>query len=236
MNSRNWKAVWDRRGDRGEGAAALEDLVKLDGFDSGAGRIEVDQWRRYAGIIAEKLGLRSGETVYEVGCGAGAFLYALRERLSLSVGGLDYSAGLIAAATRTMPDGDFTVAEANAVNTHIPYDYVIANCVFHYFDLAYAAEVLAAMTRKARIAVAVLEVPDVQTREESEAFRRDALTQEEYDQKYAGLEHTYYRRDWFRARAAARGISCDVFDGCVPGYAQNRFRFGVVLRPDAAGR
>lgn len=236
MSSQSWKAVWGRRGDRGEGTANLDALIKLDGFDSGAGRIEVDQWRGYAGIIAEKLGLRSGETVYEVGCGAGAFLYALRERRSISIGGLDYAAGLIAAASRAMPDGEFTVAEANAVDTRIPYDHVIANGVFHYFGLAYAAEVLAGMIGKARIAVAVLEVPDVQTRQESEAFRRDALTQVEYDKKYAGLEHTYYRRDWFRAQAAAHGISCEVFDGCVPDYAQNKFRFGVVFRLDTPRR
>lgn len=236
MNSRNWRAVWERRGLRGEEAVDLDALIKLDGFDSGAGRVEVDQWRRYAGIVADKLRMRSGETVFEVGCGAGAFLYALREWRSLSVGGLDYSAGLIAAATRAMPDGSFTVSEANAVDPRIPYDYVIANGVFHYFDPAYAAEVLARMTRKARIAVAVLEVPDARTREESEAFRREALTHDEYEKKYAGLEHTYYRRAWFRARAAAQGVSCEVFDGCVPGYVQNSFRFGVVLRHGAAER
>jgi len=230
MTTQNWKEIWNRRGGIGEGVLDLDALIKLDGFDTGAGRIEADDWRTYAGLIADKLGIRDGETVYEVGCGAGAFLYALRERYSLAVGGLDYSAGLIAAATRAMPDGEFKVAEANAVDTETAYDYVITNSVFHYFGQDYATEVLDRMIRKAKVAVAVMEVPDLQTKGESEALRRDALTQEEYDKKYAGLEHTYYQRDWFRSQAAARGLTCEVFDGCVPNYAQNKFRFGVLFK------
>jgi len=36
----------------------LDALIKLDGFDMGAGRIEVSDWRTYAARIAEKLGIR----------------------------------------------------------------------------------------------------------------------------------------------------------------------------------
>ena len=74
----NWKEIWNRRTSNGEGVD-LDALIKLDGFDTGAGRIDVADWRTYVEHIAEKLGIRNGETVFEVGCGAGAFLYALRE-------------------------------------------------------------------------------------------------------------------------------------------------------------
>jgi trans-aconitate methyltransferase len=223
----NWKEIWNRRG--GVGGVGLDALIKLDGFDSGAGRIEAVDWRTYAGIIADKLEMRDGKTVFEVGCGAGAFLYALRERFSLAVGGLDYSTGLIGAATCAMPDGKFQVVEANLLETETTYDYVIANSLFHYFGQDYASNVLGRMIKKAKVAVAVLDVPDMQTKGELEVLRRDALTQEEYEKKYAGLEHTYYRRDWFKSQTAAFGLTCEVFDGCVPNYAQNKFRFGVLL-------
>jgi hypothetical protein len=95
--TQNWKEIWNRRTTASEGLD-LDALIKLDGFDTGAGHIEADDWRTYAARIAEKLGIRDGATIYEVGCGAEAFLYALRERHFLSVGGLDYSTGLIAAA------------------------------------------------------------------------------------------------------------------------------------------
>ncbi len=226
--TQHWNEIWNRRTATGD--LDLESLIKLDGFDTGAGRIEVGDWRTYATFIAQKLGIQDGATVYEVGCGAGAFLYTLCEKFSLTVGGLDYARGLLGIAAHVMPYGDFKVLEARNTEITPQYDYVIANGVFHYFDVEYAAEVLDRMIKKARIAVAVLEVPDMRTKDESEAVRRDILSPGEYEKKYAGLQHTYYARDWFDAQAKARELECELFDGCVSNYAQNRFRFGCIIR------
>lgn len=230
MNTLNWKEIWNRRSFSAGEKLSLDTLIKLDGFDSGAGRISSEDWQTYADIISDKLKIESGHSVYELGCGAGAFLYALREKHALKVGGLDYSSALIEAATHAMPDGQFVAAEAKLLDTELAYDFVISNSVFHYFSKDYAATVLARMVQKAKVAVAVMEVPDLQTKLESEALRRDLLSQEEYEKKYAGLEHTYYERAWFKDQAAALGCSCEIFDGCVPGYAQNRFRFGAIIK------
>ena len=174
----NWKDIWNKRYLNGQGMD-LDTLIKLDGFDTGAGRIDAADWRIYVKGIAEKLGSKEGETVFEVGCGAGAFLYALRES-TLSVGGCDYAAGLIEAARQAMPDGEFKVMQAIALEPNPQYDYVIANSVFHYFGLEYASEVLERMINKAKVAVAVMEIPDAATKEESECMRRDILTPMEY--------------------------------------------------------
>ncbi|ESS74086.1 methyltransferase type 12 [Methyloglobulus morosus KoM1] len=230
MSTQNWQEIWNRRAYDLGSTLDLGALIKLDGFDVGAGRIEVSDWQAYVGIISNKLGISDGATVYEIGCGAGAFLYALCQRHNLTVGGLDYSKALISAATRALPDGEFNIAAAKSVGTSTTYDFVMSNGVFHYFSQEYAAEVLARMIKKARIAVAVLEVPDLETKQESEAFRRDKLTQEEYEKKYAGLEHTYYERDWFKTQAIENGCDYEIFDGCVPNYAQNPYRFGVILK------
>ena len=227
--TQNWKAIWNRRSGTG-GGHDLRSLIDLDGFDMGAGRIEVDDWRAYAGIIAKKIGLDNGATIFEVGCGSGALLYALKEVYSLSVGGIDYAAGLIDAAKQAMPDGEFKVQEAEALEISPQYDYVFANSVFHYFSLNYAAGVLTHMINKARKCIAVLEVPDLKTQKESEAMRRNILTQEEYEKEYAGLDHTYYQRDWFQEQAKLHGLKYEIFDGCVPNYAQNSFRFGCIFR------
>jgi SAM-dependent methyltransferase len=225
----NWKAIWNRRARNGE-RADLDTLIKLDGFDTGAGRIDVNDWRHYTANIAKKLGIVDGVSVYEVGCGAGAFLYALCEQFSIVVGGIDYATGLIAAASHVMPYGHFKEGDANKFDIAPHYDFVIANSVFHYFSREYASEVLARMIKKAKIAVAVMEIPDSATKEESEALRRDITTPEEYERKYKGLEHTYYVRGWFEEEAKARGLTFEMFDGCIPNYAQNRFRFGCIIR------
>lgn len=52
------------------------------------------------------------------------------------------------------------------------------------------------------------------------------LYQAEYEKQYAGPEHAIYTRDWFKAQVKGRGLECELFDGCVPNYAQNRSRFG----------
>lgn len=230
MNTLNWKEIWNRRSFSADEKLSLDALIKLDGFDSGAGRIAADDWQTYADIISEKLRINSGDSIYELGCGAGAFLYALKEKQELKVGGLDYSSALIEAATQAMPDGEFVATEAKLLDTEPAYDFVISNSVFHYFTQDYAAAVLARMIQKAKIAVAIMEVPDLHTKTESETLRRDLLSQEEYEKKYAGLEHTYYDRDWFKNQATALGCSCETFDGCVPGYAQNKFRFGAIIK------
>jgi SAM-dependent methyltransferase len=228
--TQNWKEIWNRRTGPSGGEYALDALIELDGFDTGAGRIEAADWRTYAARIAGKLGICDNVTVFEVGCGAGALLYALQERYSLSVGGIDYATGLIAAAKMAMPDGKFKVQEAKALEIIPQYDYVVANSVFHYFDLNYAAKVLERMIKKTRNAIAIMEVPDLKTKSEAEVMRRDMLTHDEYEKKYAGLKHTYYERNWFREQVNLHGLRCELFDGCVPNYAQNSFRFGCILR------
>jgi len=225
-----WRDVWSRRHADERSNLALHDLIALDGFDSGAGKIEVEDWREYARRVARKLNLNDETSVYEVGCGAGAFLYALCEQYNLKVGGVDYSAGLIAAAQKAFPRSrDFQCLEAAAIDTNEKYDYVISNGVFHYFDLDYAKKTLLKMLDKAKCGVCILEIPDLKTRNQSEKFRRDMLTTKEYEIKYAGLHHTYYDRDWFASIVKEHDIKIEIFNGCVPNYAQNKFRFGCLI-------
>ncbi len=73
-----WKAVWNKRAISDQ-KIDLDTLVKLDGFDTGAGRIDVADWCAYVERIVKKLGIKECDTVFEIGCGSGAFLSALRE-------------------------------------------------------------------------------------------------------------------------------------------------------------
>jgi len=228
-----WKEVWKKRTLKSSNID-LDSLIKVDGFDQGAGQIKVADWRMYVQKICAKLGIEKGSTFFEVGCGAGAFLYAMRERerereSTPLVGGIDYAEVLINAAKKAMPDGEFKVMEAKDLDILPQFDYVIANSVFHYFTLEYAEEVLHRMIKKAKSAIAVMDIPDAATKEESETLRRNIMTPFEYEKKYKGLEHTYYQRNWFKEQAATYGLSCVTFDGCVPNYAQNRFRFGCII-------
>ncbi|WP_417070730.1 class I SAM-dependent methyltransferase [Niveibacterium terrae] len=209
-------------------------MIELDGFDSGAGRVDSAAWRTYAASIAARLGLSPTDGVFEVGCGSGAFLLALKE-LGANVAGLDYSSALISMAKMAMPEGEFITAEARELSPLPQYDFVVANGVFHYFpDDSYAQAVLSSALSKARRAVAILEVPDLALREESERMRRDILTPEQYEEKYRGLTHKYYSRKWFADIATHHDFDCQTFDQEIPGYAQNRFRFNCLMTRKSA--
>jgi trans-aconitate methyltransferase len=231
--TQSWLEIWNRR--VANGPLDLAQLVRLDGFDIGAGRIEAQDWQAYCDIIGRKLGVQNGHSVFEVGCGAGAFLFALRKTWALEIGGLDYSTSLIGVAREAIPNGQFQVGDARGVSVELQYDYVIANSLFHYLSDEAGSVVLDKMISKAQIATAILDVPDVSTMTELEGLRRSVLGPKEYEIKHRGLEHTYYAREWFMQRARARGLSVEIFDGCVPNYAQNRFRFGVIMRKASAG-
>jgi len=84
-----WQQIWEKRTLQPQHAITLDTLIALDGFDSGAGKINPADWQEYTRRISDKLGLKSGDSVFEVGCGAGAFLYALRQQHGLTVGGLE---------------------------------------------------------------------------------------------------------------------------------------------------
>ncbi|MGH9467943.1 MAG: class I SAM-dependent methyltransferase, partial [Terriglobales bacterium] len=125
-----WRDIWAARRLDGGAGSTLARLLAADGFDTGFGTMPEAAWRDYVMRCAARLDLRPGDSLFEVGCGAGALLYPLAEH-GCRVGGIDYSAALIAAARAALPDGDWRCAEAGAP---LPAaDFVVASGVFLYF-------------------------------------------------------------------------------------------------------
>ena len=176
------------------------------------------------------LGIATGDSVYEVGCGAGAFLYALRERSDIRVGGCDYAPALLDVARRAIPEDAFAVLDATQLPVVPAWDLVVSHSVFHYFpDLDHAALVLDRMLAKARRGVAIFEVPDLRQRDAAERIRRDTLPLDDYERLYAGLGHLYYDPDWFAGFAATHAAECRLVPSPLRDSAQAAYRFGAVL-------
>ncbi|ORM38546.1 hypothetical protein A2G94_06370 [Francisella endosymbiont of Ornithodoros moubata] len=105
---------------------------------------------------------------------------------------------LINIAKEYFNEGDFIVSEASKINIDIKYDYVISNSVFFYFpNYEYAEEVINRMISKAIKGIAILEVNDLNLKEESMVIRKGYLSNKEYEKRYTGLEHLYYSKQWF---------------------------------------
>jgi len=225
----NWDEVWAvRRLDASRGTL-LEQLLAADGFDTGFGSVTAQAWAAAVHRRAHELAIGPGTSVFEVGCGAGAFLYELRA-LGCAVGGIDSSPALIEIARRALPDGGFDVCDAARLAREPAADFVVSSGVFLYFpSLAYARGVIDAMVSKAARAVAILDVPDLSTREAAIAERHAAVGGEAvYRERYAGLDHLYYDRGWVRHALQGAGLTAvTIVDQDIPGYANGRYRFNA---------
>ncbi|HEY1620786.1 MAG TPA: methyltransferase domain-containing protein [Streptosporangiaceae bacterium] len=224
-----WQRIWRSRPAPATGATGLADLLAADGYDNAFGHIPESAWRQMVAYWREALGITPGMSVFEIGCGAGAFLYDFH-RMGCAVGGLDLSAGLIAVASSVMPDGRFRVADAADFSGGEQADVVVACGVFMYFPgQRYARSVLAAMARAARHAVLILDLPDAGRRERAIASRIAAVGgPAEYQHRYGGLEHCYYDRAELSALLAGAGYQrVRAEDVRIAGYANAPFRFDL---------
>jgi SAM-dependent methyltransferase len=226
-----WKEVWEaRRMGVGRGSV-LAELLVADGFDMPFGRIGDEAWRQYVQRTAAAIGIVPGSSVFDVGCGAGAYLFELYQQ-GCTVGGLDASPALIRRAGETMPEGNWIQADAAELDISLPFDFVVAAASFHYLPShEYAAAVLERMVRKARLGVMVLDVPDLAKRDQALEVRRRLAGEEVYARKYDGLEHLYFDRHWFAMvleRLGAQPVWIE--DQQIEGYGNSAHRYNVFAR------
>jgi len=226
-----WRAVWNSRQTDRRGKSTLDRLISVDGFDSAfGGAIESGDWIRYLDSIAAKLGVEPGDSIFEVGCGAGAFLYPFFVK-GHRVAGIDYSEHLTEIARDAMPGIPILVDEAIEMPADLRFDFVTSHSVFFYFhDLRYAATVLRKMNLAAVKGVGIFDVPDAAKKKEAMQYRKGKLGNDEYERRYKGLTHLYYERSWFERTLAGEDLDVVTEDQDIPGYGNNRYRFNVFMR------
>jgi ubiquinone/menaquinone biosynthesis C-methylase UbiE len=156
-------------------------------------------WRDFVEHVVESLDVGPGTRVWDVGCGAGAFLYPLWEN-GYRVGGVDDSEARIALARTAMPEGVFVVGQPTAVDPAEPWDVVIASRGFAACaDVDQARGLLARMAAKATHAVAILNVSESGEPGGTPAARAGLLrmlaeigvTAVQFETAAAGRFHTY---------------------------------------------
>lgn len=225
----NWKKVWERRRlDTSLGSTLLQ-LMAADGLDTAFGRVDEASWVRFVRRWTARLRITPQTSVFEVGCGSGAFLYDLHCS-GCPVGGIDQSEALIAIARSVMPGGQFGVADAADLDARPPFDVVLSCGMFPYLSgPRHALDVVERMVAKATTAVAVLDVPDATLRREALAYRHQRAGGESaYATSYDGLEHCYYQREWLEQALARNGlIDVQAEDQNIDGYGNSPFRFNV---------
>ncbi|CAJ1317880.1 class I SAM-dependent methyltransferase [Paenibacillus nuruki] len=225
----DWKEIWSRTRQLPAEKQDLQFLIEADGFNSGAGKIAAPDWLAYIEYVTQLAQIVPNDSIYEIGCGSGAFLYPFYQK-GHAVGGIDYSSSLIEIANRVMPNMNFDVQEALQLDTSHSSDVVIANSVFQYFpSLTYATEVIERMYAKAKRRVILLDLNDIAFEEEALAIRKGALSEGEYEEKYKGLDHLFYDRQFIEQVMQGKQASVHCSDQQIDNYGNNKFRFNVVI-------
>ena len=221
-----WKEIWNK--DERISKIILESLIKADGFDSGAGSFSVDDWIKYTNEFYNILKIKNTDSIYDIGCGSGAFVYPLYLKKHL-VGGVDYSKILIDLANTIMQDNNFTNNEAININDD-RYDIVLSHSVFQYFkDLDYAKNTIKKMINKANKKIAILDINDATKENEYHRIRMENMNEQDYKTKYQGLEHMFYNKEWFENIAKEFNLKIDIFDQTFKKYSNSKLRFNVIM-------
>lgn len=223
----NWKKIWNKN--KRVEKIILETLIKADGFDSGAGSFSVDNWSEYLQLFFKKLDIKNGQSVFDVGCGSGAFIYPLFIQ-NHKVGGVDYSSVLINLANTIMKNSSFEIDEAINIDINEKYDLVISHSVFHYFkNLEYAKNTIEKMFNKSNSKIAILDINDKSKEDMYHKIRMTGMSKDKYIEKYKGLEHMFYETSWFKNIADELECKIDIFDQSYDRYANSALRFNVIM-------
>jgi SAM-dependent methyltransferase len=236
VTARTWYDVWQAKGeaipvvDR-RSAGVLDRLMEMNGYFSPTSTTSLADHEVQLRYVVDALGVRTDDTVYEVGCGAGALLFWLSDKCR-RVGGCDFAGSLIKQARAALPDtAELDEREADAFDLLPRYDIVLSNGVFIYFpDEAYARRTLDLMIAKARRVIGVLDVNDAARRDEFEAVRR--ARQAGRPERYDGLRQLYLDRAFFEDAARRHGLRCRIEPSTTPHSDNARFRYHVSLFKD----
>lgn len=236
----NWKEVWSKRSaDKGilsgrdEKKVFLE-LKRSNGFDVVEdGGPEYEAWLRQYRQIKHELAfdkdseINNLNSVYEVGCGSGANLY-LFEKEGIRCGGIDYSENQINTAKHVLETEDIACDEAINLQTDNKYDAILSNSVFSYFeDEKYALTVLEKMYQKAVHSIGIIDIHDIDKKDEYLSYRKANIT--DYEEKYKDLPKFFYSKQFFLDFAFAHDMDIKFSFSDVENYWNNKFVFNCYM-------
>lgn len=229
----DWKRIWNEKKAEtqiilsGDEKAVLLELKRSNGFDINGVLTFDAYYEQYEEFRNHLQKGRQIQSVYEIGCGSGANLY-LFEKENYKCGGIDYSAGLTAVARKVLRSTDILCADAEEVPTDICYDAVFSNAVFSYFDnIEYAERVLEKMYEKSSYSIGLMDIHDIEMKEEFIAYRRQI--DKDYDIRYKNLPKLFYSKEFFVEFACRHHMDIDFLELNLRGYWNNQFGFSCYM-------
>lgn len=233
----NWKKIWSNRTfdyevlKKNDVYQTFLALKRSDGFDIGDGNLSLEamvhQYSEIKTMLSAHIEGESLKSVYEIGCGSGANLL-LFENDGIECGGIDYSEALVEIAKNVLQSQDILCAEAIHTPLDRSYDVVLSNSVISYFENTdYALEVLEKMYAKARYAIGIIDIHDIEKKEAYVTYRK--ATFENYEENYKDLPKLFYDKSFFSDFAHKHNMDIVITDSTMEGYWNNDFVFNCFL-------
>jgi ubiquinone/menaquinone biosynthesis C-methylase UbiE len=173
MNKKQfWKDIWDSKG-----ASDSADLLFLDGYD----HLEiVFDSQKICDSIIELTNTNSGDSILEVGCGAG---FLAKELQHYNYVGVDYSQNLVNKHLSLFPTHNIITSEANRLPFKDNFfDLVFSFGVFQYFpDKTYADESINEMSRVSKNTVFLGDLKRKASRDTHFVYPVEELNQDHYE-------------------------------------------------------
>lgn len=124
-----WHDIWVRKGQRSAGTS----LHHMNGFL----QLDDTQYANMVKTLADPIGIQSGSSVLDCGCGAGAFLSELQRQYGCSrLAGVDYSESLIEVAKHALESTDLCVGTICDLSKWADgtFDHVVCFSVYFYLS------------------------------------------------------------------------------------------------------
>lgn len=231
---RSWKQIWSKKSVRNLANITLQDLILANGYDTGVGSYNEKNWRILVADFCDKTELQPDNKVLEVGCGSGAFLYAINEIVNIKSYGIDYSKSLIEVAKLVMPDGKFYTQPADKPSDFkTSFDIIFSNGVFFYFpDHEYVEKVILNWAQHISPGgkLALMDLPDQKYegsyhRERMKSYKDPS----KYEDHYKGLHHLFFDHTAIIKYLESIGMkNVQLFPHAVTNYGNAKFRFNVI--------
>lgn len=231
-----WKKIWDNREIQSISDNPKEILMamkKAAGFDLIEEGLNYnsffEQWKRIDKNVSFSYDDRKIQSVYEVGCGAGAnlFFYQLMYK-DYRLGGIDYSEKMLNSAKKYIKSDDLTCGDAINIDINNQYDIVISNGVFPYFEnYDYATKVLEKMYSKSKYSIALLDIFDIKLKDKFIDYRKSII--KDYDEKYKNLNKLFFGKDFFIDFAEKHNMDIKFGKPDIKNYYNGDFVFDCYL-------
>lgn len=219
-----WTQIWQNR-DITSADYSHESILKLNGYDGKQSALTPESISAANEEYTRHMHLHRGDNIYEIGCGAGAFLYHW-QKCGHEVGGCDISQSLIDHATKAITSGTFSVDSA----TNFPvnrWDHVVSFGVSFYLDGKDFYRMIDLAIMKAKYSVSIFDIADADKKEDCENFRKATIPN--YEENYVGLGHHYHSKKDVLDYINKLGLRCHIYDQNIPGYENSKWRFNITI-------